>query len=83
MPLSVPKWQRMSMFAPRIILAACALGVFGTAMAGRAVQLPDYLCGGSDSIFADGYETGGMFSSDPSQGNGGVWPDEIPIVEDQ
>ncbi len=62
------------MFAPRIILAACALGVFGTAMAGRAVQLPDYLCGGSDSIFADGYETGGMFSSDPSQGNGGVWP---------
>lgn len=56
-----------------------ALTVFAlsaTAQAAQTVRLPDYLCGGSDSIFADGYETSGMFVSDASLGSGGTWPGE-------
>ena len=44
------------------------------AEAAQTVRLPDYLCGGSQGIFADGYETGGVFSSDPSMGSGGAYP---------
>ncbi len=40
----------------------------------RTVVLPDYLCGGTDSIFADGFETAGLYTSDASGGTGGVWP---------
>lgn len=36
------------------------------------VRLPDAWCGGSDGLFADGFETGGVFSSDPSLGSGGA-----------
>lgn len=45
-----------------------------TAQAAQTVRLPDYLCGGTDSIFADGYETGGVYASDASLGSGGTWP---------
>lgn len=48
----------------------------GAAQAAQTVRLPDYLCGGTDSLFADGYETGGMFASDASLGSGGAWPGE-------
>ena len=60
---------------PRHILSALiALGLSATATASQTVHLPDYWCGGTESIFADGYETGGVFTSDPSQGTGGTWP---------
>lgn len=40
----------------------------------RTIVLPDSLCGGTDSIFADAFETGGTFASNPSLGTGGAWP---------
>ena len=62
---------------PRHILSALiALGLSATATASQTVHLPDYWCGGTESIFADGYETGGVFTSDSSQGTDGTWPGE-------
>lgn len=51
---------------------ACAFPL--AAPCAQTVRLPDYLCGGSDSIFADGYETAGMFAGNPSLGSGGAFP---------
>lgn len=65
------------MLTHRLIPVLLALTMGSTAMASRTVRLPDYLCGGNDSIFADAYETGGVFSSDPSQGSGGGYPGSI------
>ncbi|MGB8716855.1 MAG: hypothetical protein WCD66_10925 [Rhodanobacteraceae bacterium] len=59
----------------RLNMLICLAAVFaGPVSAAQTIRLPDYLCGGSQGIFADGYETGGVFSSDPSMGSGGAYP---------
>lgn len=57
-----------------VLAAALATLAMGSASATSTVRLPDTPCGGSDSIFADGLETAGMYPANPSQGSGGAWP---------
>lgn len=57
-----------------VLLAWLACACPLAAPCAQTVRLPDYLCGGLESIFADSFESGGTFSSQPSLGSGGAWP---------